>query len=166
MTISIVQAESPADVDQARKLFLEYAASLGVDLCFQNFDQELRSLPGEYAPPSGRLLLAWADGELAGCVALRKIDPAACEMKRLYVPPRFRAQGLGRVLATAAIDHARALGYRVMRLDTLPSMRQAIRLYQSLSFRPIAPYRANPVPGALFMELDLREESLQSKLAS
>ena len=167
MTISIVQAESPADIDQARQLFLEYAGSLGVDLCFQNFEQELRFLPGDYAPPGGRLLLARADGELAGCVALRKIDPAVCEMKRLYVLSRFRAHGLGRTLATAAIDHARAIGYGAMRLDTLPSMRQAIRLYQSLGFRPIAPYRPNPIPGALFLELDLhRQATSQRKLAS
>src|SRR5579863_4775634 len=148
MTTAIVQAESPADIARARELFLEYAASLEVDLCFQNFDEELRSLPGDYGLPSGQLLLAWVDGELAGCVALRKIDRSTCEMKRLYVRPQYRGSGLGRALAGAVIDQARQLGYGAMRLDTLPSMREAIPLYHSLGFRPIGPYRPNPVAGA------------------
>lgn len=158
MTTTIVQAESQDDVARARELFVEYAASLEVDLCFQNFDEELSSLPSDYGPPSGRLLLALVSGELAGCVALRRIDRSACEMKRLYVRPRFRGIRLGRALAASVIDQAHELGYGAMRLDTLPSMREAIPLYRSLGFRPIAPYRANPVEGALFMELKLRPQ--------
>ncbi len=153
--LELVQARSADDIGRARELFLEYAASLAVDLCFQNFDQELRKLPGEYAPPGGRLLLAWTEGALAGCVALRRIDDATCEMKRLYVRPQFRGQGAGRTLAEAIIQQAREIGYRTMRLDTLPSMREAIPLYESLGFTRIEPYRRNPVPGAIFMELTL-----------
>lgn len=153
--LELVQARSTDDVSRARELFAEYAASLGVDLCFRNFDQELRGLPGEYAPPDGRLLLARTDAELAGCVALRRIDDATCEMKRLYLRPQFRGQGAGRRLAGAIIKQAREIGYRAMRLDTLPSMREAIPLYGSLGLTPIEPYRRNPVPGAIFMELTL-----------
>jgi putative acetyltransferase len=153
--LEIVSARSNDDIASARELFLEYSASLGIDLCFQNFDNELRELPGEYAPPQGRLLLARVDGELAGCAALRRIDEASCEMKRLYVPPRARGKGVGRALTTAVIDAARQIGYRRMRLDTLPSMREAIPLYESLGFRRIAPYYRNPIEGAVFMELEL-----------
>jgi len=153
--LQIVPAQSEDEVGRARDLFLEYAAGLGVDLCFQNFEQELRELPGEYAPPGGRLLLLTVDGELAGCVALRPIDQGTCEMKRLYARPQFRGKGVGRALANAVIDEARRIGYRSMRLDTLPSMPEAIPLYESLGFRRIGPYRHNPVPGAIFMELPL-----------
>ena len=154
--MELVQAESAAQVEEARRLFEEYAAATGVDLCFQNFGQELAALPGDYAPPSGRLILARADdGAAAGCVALRGIDEGACEMKRLYVRPAFRGTGLGRTLAERVIAEARAVGYERMRLDTLPSMGAAIALYRSLGFREIEPYRFNPVGGSLFMELKL-----------
>ena len=153
--LEIVSARSNDDIAFARELFLEYSASLGIDLCFQNFDNELRGLPGGYAPPYGRLFLARAEAELAGCVALRRIDEASCEMKRLYVLPRSRGKGVGRALTAAVIDAARQIGYRRMRLDTLPSMREAIPLYESLGFRRIAPYYRNPIDGAIFMELEL-----------
>jgi len=151
-----VQAECPAHVAQARELFQEYAQSLGVNLCFQNFEQELAGLPGHYAPPAGRLLLADYDGRLAGCVALHKWEDGVCEMKRLYLRPSFRGKGLGRAIAEKIIAEARSIGYQRMRLDTIePLMKDAVEMYRKLGFREIAPYRTNPIAGAMYMELQL-----------
>jgi putative acetyltransferase len=151
-----VQPSSAAQIAEARELFLEYAESLGFSLCFQNFDKELAELPGEYAPPQGRLLLAEYVGQLAGCVALHKLELDICEMKRLYLRSKFRGKGVGRALAQSIIAEARAIGYQRMRLDTVePVMRDAVELYRRLGFKEIAAYRANPIEGALYMELQL-----------
>jgi putative acetyltransferase len=156
-SLSVVQAESPAQIAQACELFLEYAQSLGFSLCFQNFDKELAGLPGDYAPPEGRLLLAEYEGEVAGCVALHALEPDICEMKRLYLRPQFRGKGRGRALAERIIADARLIGYRRMRLDTVePVMKDAVAMYRKLGFKEIGPYCANPVAGALYMELELR----------
>lgn len=159
--LKLCRASGEAQVAQARSLFREYADAMpGIDLCFQNFETELRELPGAYAPPTGRLLLALvdegADEELAGCVALRPRDAETCEMKRLYVRPGFRGRRLGLELAQAVIREAREIGYKRMLLDTLPIMGDAIKLYRSLGFKEIEPYYHNPVAGALFMELELK----------
>lgn len=153
--IRIECAETPEFVATIRKLFVEYSESLEVDLCFQGFAEELAKLPGDYARPAGRLLLAFQGSEVAGCGALRPLSSDVCEMKRLYVRPAFRGKGVGGAMIDALISSARQIGYRRMRLDTLPSMATAISIYRSLGFKEIAPYRANPVPGALFLELDL-----------
>jgi len=153
--VQITPALAEQDVLLARELFLEYADSTGLDLCFQGFERELAELPGDYAPPAGRLFLARVDGREAGCVALRRFEEGVCEMKRLYVRPGFRGLHLGRRLAELLIDEARVAGYESMRLDTLPSMEEAIRLYRSLGFVEIAPYRFNPVGGTLYFELSL-----------
>ncbi|HVN20053.1 MAG TPA: GNAT family N-acetyltransferase [Dongiaceae bacterium] len=151
---SFVQAETPTQVAQARELFLEYAQSLGFSLCFQNFHKELANLPGDYAPPEGRLLLAEVENQLAGCVALHKLEEDICEMKRLYLRPQFRGKGLGRALADRIIAEARQIGYRRMRLDTVePVMKDAVAMYRKLGFREVAPYCTNPIAGALYMEL-------------
>lgn len=153
---SIVTAESAIQVAQVRELFLEYAQSLGFSLCFQSFDKELASLPGDYAPPEGRLLLAEYEGQLAGCVALHQLEPGICEMKRLYLRPTVRGKGLGHALSDRVIAEARQIGYRRIRLDTVePLMKDAVAMYRKLGFREIAPYRANPIAGALYMELQL-----------
>jgi putative acetyltransferase len=154
--LTLVQAQSPNQISQARELFLEYAQSLGFSLCFQNFDKELADLPGDYAPPQGCLLLGEYENTLAGCVALHKLDDGICEMKRLYLRPNFRGKGLGRALAEAAISLSREIGYHHMRLDTVePVMRDAVGLYRVLGFKDIAPYRPNPIAGAMYMELEL-----------
>jgi putative acetyltransferase len=154
--LTFAQAESPQQIAQARQLFLEYAQSLGFSLCFQNFDEELSGLPGDYAPPHGRLLLAEYEGQLAGCVALHKLDSGICEMKRLYLCPQFRGKGLGRRLADRIITEARQIGYQRMRLDTVePVMKDAVAMYRKLGFKEIAPYRPNPMAGTIYMELDL-----------
>jgi len=154
--LAIVQAESTAQLAEVRELFREYARSLNFSLCFQNFDRELAELPGDYAPPEGRLLLADLRGDIAGCVALHQWKPGICEMKRLYLRPQFRGKGLGRVLAEAVIREARKIGYQRMRLDTVePVMADAVAMYRKLGFRAIAPYRENPMPGTLYLELDL-----------
>ena len=144
-------ARESSDIEEVRALVREYAASLPFALDFQDFDRELNELPGDYAPPRGALLLAPG----AGCVGLRPIDGTTCEMKRLYVRPSARGTGLGRRLAEAAITEARTLGYKQMRLDTVPGMDSAQSLYERLGFEDIAPYRANPIPGARFLELQL-----------
>lgn len=146
-------------VNQTKELFIEYANSLNFSLCFQGFDEELAGLPGEYSPPSGRLILACDDGKLAGCVALHRIDDNVCEMKRLYLRPEFRKKGIGRRLANTIIEIALEIGYAKMRLDTVPSMKEAILLYHSLGFAEIGSYRPNPVPGAIFMEMELEVQT-------
>ena len=154
--LTMTQAKSPAQIAQARELFVEYAQALGFSLCFQNFDQELAGLPGDYAPPGGRLLLAEYRGQLAGCVALHQLGPGICEMKRLYLRPQFRGKGLGRVLAETVIAEARTVGCRKMRLDTVePVMPNAVAMYRRLGFKEIEPYCPNPIDGALYMELEL-----------
>jgi putative acetyltransferase len=151
--LTIVQAQSGPELDEVRALFEEYAASLGFDLGFQGFAGELAGLPGDYAPPRGRLLLALDGGRPAGCVALRDLGDGICEMKRLYARPAFRGSGLGRALAERAIAEARGIGYARMRLDTVPSMERARALYRGLGFREIPSYRHNPIPGTAFLEL-------------
>jgi putative acetyltransferase len=154
--LRIFQAETSEHYLAARGLFEEYAAELGHDLEFQHFSQELESLPGAYVPPRGRLLLATHDDAPAGCVALREQDATTCEMKRMYVRPDFRRQGIGRRLAVEIIAAARRIGYQRMRLDTLRPMSIPRALYRSLGFREVPAYYENPIPGAVFLELDLR----------
>lgn len=139
-------------MDEVRTLFLEYARGLGVDLSFQNFDEEVATLPGDYEV----ILIARVEGELAGCVALRPLEGDCCEMKRLYVRAKFRGSGTGRALTERIIDQARSRGYARMRLDSLPMMTAAISLYRGLGFQDIAPYRPNPIAGSVFLELRLR----------
>ena len=151
----IIEARTAGDVETARALFLEYQRALGVDLCFQGFDEELATLPGKYAAPDGRLFLAKRGDAAAGCIALRRLDNESGEVKRLYVRPAFRGRGLGPMLATALVDAARAIGYRRLGLDTLADMKAARALYHALGFREIPPYYENPLPGAIYMALDL-----------
>jgi ribosomal protein S18 acetylase RimI-like enzyme len=154
--IELRQADTPAAIMVIRDLLLEYERALGIDLCFQNFTTELAILPGDYAPPRGGLLLGW-EGDIAiGCVAMRPLNETTCEMKRLYVRPLFRTNGIGRRLVERMVKEASTAGYHRMYLDTLPSMTDAQRLYESLRFREIPPYRHNPIPGARFLGLDLR----------
>lgn len=153
--IRVIHADSGELTTRAKELFLEYASSLGVDLSFQDFEQEMNTFPAQYSPPEGRLLLAQHGNEIVGCVGLRDLGDGRCEMKRLYVQPICRGQGLGRSLAEAIINEARDIGYTHMRLDTIPSMKAAISLYIALGFREIEPYRFNPIEGAKYMELNL-----------
>lgn len=160
---SIRPAAGAADFDAARALFLEYAAWLQEDLCFQGFEQELATLPGKYAPPDGRLFLACCDGTPIGCVAVRRFDAESGELKRLYVQPDHRGHGIARALGAAAIDAARATGYRRVVLDTLDRMTAARALYAAAGFREISAYYANPIPGAQFMERVLRDEAADQR---
>lgn len=152
----LIREAAPNDIEVVRGMFLEYAESLGFSLCFQNFDKEIAGLPGNYGPPTGSLLIGEVHGTIGGCVALRPLSGDVCEMKRLYVQPAFRRSGLGRELAAAIIERARALGYRSIRLDTIRDrMARAIELYRSLGFEEIPAYYENPIPGALYLELRL-----------
>lgn len=154
--MQLVAGYAPEYLAVVRELFVEYANATGLNFCFQNFDQELAELPGKYAPPSGRLMLALNDGQTVGCVALRKLEESVCEMKRLYVRPAFRGQRIGQRLAEAVIAAARDIGYGRMRLDTLASMEAAISLYESVGFQRIAAYYHNPIPDVVYFELQLR----------
>lgn len=156
--IDILHAATPDHIATVRELFLEYQRWLGLDLCFQNFSAELSALPGDYVPPSGRLLLALHDALPAGCIALRRMDAATGEMKRLFVRPEFQSLKIGRALTERVIAEARGIGYTHMRLDTLPMMTRAHALYAALGFREIPPYCHNPVPGAIYMELSLNPQ--------
>ena len=154
--VELVDVAAGPRIDDVRALFEEYARSLNFNLCFQSFDQELRELPGPYAHPAGRLILCEVDGTPAACIALKPLEPGVCEMKRLYVRPEFRGQQLGTKLVRHLIDEARRAGYRSMRLDTISGlMHHAIALYRSFGFKEIPPYYKNPIPDALYMELEL-----------
>jgi putative acetyltransferase len=159
--VSLGTAPTAAELEIVRSLFREYADSLGFSLGFQGFVEELTGLPGEYAPPRGRLLLAYTrpGAEPAGCVALRPLEGEVGEMKRMFLPPAFRGRGLGRRLAERLLAEARIAGYRLLRLDTIDTMKEALGLYRSLGFRDIPPYRFNPMPGAVYLELDLTAAS-------
>lgn len=153
-SFELCQAETDRQISTVRELFLEYAQSLGFSLCFQSFERELADLPGQYSPPAGRLLLAMSGDEAAGCVALHPLEPGICEMKRLYVRPSFRGRGLGKTLTEWVIGEAKVIGYEKLRLDTVePVMQTAVAMYRKLGFVEITPYRANPIKGALYMEL-------------
>jgi putative acetyltransferase len=153
--LSIVEAGSGDELEEARTIFQEYADSLGSDPCLQNFAEELATLPGGYARPEGRLLLAVVEDQVAGCAALRSLDLETGEMKRVYVRPAFRGLGLGRLLAESILHESRVAGYRRVRLDTLRSMVGAQRLYRELGFREIEPYGDSPIPEAVYLELEL-----------
>lgn len=154
--IEIIQAETPAQIEEVRRLFREYEAWLGVDLCFQNFENELANLPDKYAKSDGRLFLITAKNQTAGCIALRKIADGVCEMKRLYVREKFRGLGLGKMLIEKLIEEAQITGYKKMWLDTLPDkMPSAVKLYKFYGFCEIPPYYDSPHRETLFMELDL-----------
>ena len=154
--IEIIEANTDELIAKAKELFQEYSESLGFDLCFQNFYQELDDFPAQYSAPAGNLALARRKNQLIGCVGLRCFERGICEMKRLYVRPSFRGKHAGRALAEAAIKAAKAIGYDYMRLDTMPSMERANKLYKSLGFVEIEPYRHNPIKGAIYLELDLK----------
>lgn len=153
--MDILQAETTEHIDEIRRLFREYETYLDVDLCFQDFEEEVSALPGKYAPPDGALLLAMDAQEAVGCVAVRKVADGVCEMKRLYLKARCRGTGSGRALAERAVAQARERGYSLMRLDTLDRLKEAMALYESMGFRKTDPYYANPLPGVVYWELDL-----------
>lgn len=155
IAVELQTAETRADLEAARRLFVAYADELGVDLCFQGFDRELGELPGRYGPPRGRLVVAWRGEEAVGCAGLRDLGGGVAELKRMYVEPTHRGGGLGRRLATTLLADARALGYGRVRLDTLSSLLPAIALYESLGFRRIDPYYENPYGDVVYLELDL-----------
>lgn len=153
--LRVIQVHSQEEIQQVKILLSEYASSLDFDLSFQNFEDELENLPGEYALPSGAILLAYYEGNAAGCVAMRKLAEGVCEMKRLYVRQAFRGKKIGKALSVAIIVESKKRGYSRMRLDTVPSMKEAIQLYRSLGFKETIPYRYNPRAGAMFLELIL-----------
>lgn len=154
--IEIIQAETAEQIEHTRTLFREYEKWFGMNLCFQNFDEEVAALPGKYKPPDGRLFLAFADGKLSGCIALRKLEDQICEMKRLFVREDFRGLGIGKILIEKLIAEAKKIGYEKMRLDTFPpKMSKAVELYNSYGFYEIEPYYHNPYGETLFMELAL-----------
>ncbi len=157
MTTFSIREATAADMNTIRALFREYQRQLGVDLCFQGFEEELRNLPGSYAAPAGTLLLAVSGRDVCGCVGLRPLGPAECEMKRLYVRPAWRGRKIGRRLAAAVIDRARQAGYRGLVLDTLDSLHEAITLYRSIGFVPTAAYYANPLPGVSYWRYALAD---------
>jgi putative acetyltransferase len=154
--MQLIQATTEEQIETARELFKEYAASLAIDMCFQSFDQELQTLPGKYAPPDGRLLLAYVDDELIGCIALRKLDNRTCEMKRLFLRPNYRGKGYGRTMIENLIEQARDIGYQRMWLDSLPGkMDAAISLYREFGFKDIPAYYENPLEGVVYLERSL-----------
>jgi ribosomal protein S18 acetylase RimI-like enzyme len=153
--VRLVQVKTHRDIERIKQLFSEYADALDFDLHFQNFAEELRDFPGDYGAPKGCLILALENDEALGCVALRPLSPTICEMKRLYVKPKCRGQQMGRKLANAIIAEALQRGYERMRLDTVPSMKEAKKLYESMGFKQIPAYRHNPVPSAMYFELEL-----------
>jgi len=159
VTLRVLTAADTRELDQVRQFFRTYAAWLGVDLCFQNFDAEMANLPGAYAAPQGRLFLAAVDAEPAGCVGIRPLSEGICELKRLYVDPAYRSQGVGRALIMAAIRAAREIGYHKIMLDTLPNMRMAVKLYRELGFMAAPAYYSTPVEGTQFLALDLQNWS-------
>ena len=154
--LQITEAHQAVHLPLVRELFNEYAAALGFHLCFQDFEQELADLPGRYAPPEGRILIATWGGKPAGCVAMKKLGEGVCEMKRFYVRTDFRGKGIGLGLAKAIVESGRAADYERMRLDTVPSMQSAIKIYESLGFVDTEPYAFNPVPGVRYLELALK----------
>jgi putative acetyltransferase len=154
--MQIRQAANEDDINAARALFQEYADSLGIDLSYQGFSEELANLPGRYVPPRGRLLIAWTEMCVVGCIGLRPHAESACEIKRLYVRPEFRNLGIGRRLAEAIIFEAKQIGFALIRLDTLPTMTAAIRLYESLGFRQCEPYYDTPIADTVFMAIQLK----------
>jgi ribosomal protein S18 acetylase RimI-like enzyme len=167
--LRIEQASTNEQIALARELFREYAKALSVDLCFQDFEREVRELPGKYGSPAGRLLLAYNNDEgtserVAGCAALRPLSAEICEMKRLYVRPEFRGSGIARALTLKLIAAAQQIGYRALRLDTLPEMRAAQELYRQLGFRDISAYCQNPVEGVRYLELDLTAYQVENEI--